>query len=156
MFAATKKSFVAGNIGAAYIWGASSLPGQPNPFGFENSGFGIPVSATYNYSLGNLDYKLIQRFNRNCYRRPPRILIDWFLEAGGGAVPSFFSANSPIKNKLVVQGYAGIRTQIKIPRPYKENDSAVFARFGLSPYYASKSMHFSSLGSVSFSLGVGF
>jgi hypothetical protein len=156
MFLPTKKSFVAGSIGAAYIWGASSNPGEPNPMGFENSGLGIPVTATYNYSLGNLDYKLVQRFNRDCYRRPPRLLIDWFLEGGGGLVPSFYNKNSPINNKVIVQGYAGIRTQIKAPRPYKENDIVWFTRLGFSPYYASKTMHFSSLGSVSFSLGCGF
>jgi hypothetical protein len=152
----TKKSFVSGSIGLSYVWGASSIPNEPNPFGYENSGLGIPVTLTYNYFIGHIDHEIAELFNTSCYKRPPKVLIDWFAEAGAGAVPAFYNRNSNEKNRVVPHGYLGIRTQVKKVRPYKENDLVLFARMGVSPFYYKQNLHMSSLGSVSFSLGWGF
>ncbi|MCD8540092.1 MAG: hypothetical protein LRY55_10230 [Leadbetterella sp.] len=149
------RGFLSSSIGLAYIYGYSTITGQPNPGGFQNAGLGIPVSATYNYSLGNLDQRLRSRMSRKCIVRPPRYHFDWFVEGGGGIVPSFFNKASLERNRLVYFGTLGLRSQLKISRPYKNNDLVLFLRGGISPFYDKKNFHFTQLGSVYGSLGFG-
>lgn len=154
------KSFLAGSIGIAYVWGYSrtdtlTKKAEPNPFGFSNSGLAIPVSLMYNYSLGNVVDNLRIRMSRKCMISPTSLYIDWFLEAGAGVAPSFFNANSLEKNRLVYFGYLGIRTHTTISRPSKDNDLVFFLRAGASPFYDKKRLNFSQLGTVSLSAGFG-
>lgn len=154
------KSFLAGSVGIAYIWGYSRTDSvtkrtEPNPLGFKNSGLGIPLSLTYNYSLGNISERLKSRMTRKCITRPSQYYFDWFLEAGGGLVPSFFNKGSNEKNRVTYFGTLGLRAQLKISRPYRDNDLVMFVRGGLSPFYEKKTFHFSQLGSVYGSLGFG-
>lgn len=149
------KGFLASSAGLAYIWGYATIRGQSNPGGFQNSGLGIPLSLTYNYSLGNIDERLKNRITRKCITRPPRYYFDWFAEAGGALTPSFFNRASNEKNRIVYSGILGLRIQLKISRPYKDNDLVIFARGGISPFYDKKTFHFTQLGSLYGSLGIG-
>jgi len=149
------KGFLASSAGVAYIWGYATVPGEPNPGGYQNSGLGIPLSLTYNYSIGNIEERLRSRMSRKCITKPSRYYLDWFAEGGGGIVPSFFNKGSNEKNRVVYFGTLGLRAQLKISRPYRENDLVMFVRGGLSPFYDKKTFHFSQLGSVYGSFGFG-
>lgn len=149
------KGFLSSSIGVAYIYGYATVPGEPNPGGYQNSGLGIPVSATYNYSLGNLDQRLRSRMTKKCITRPPRYHLDWFAEGGGGLTPSFFNKGSNERNRVVYFGTLGLRSQLKVSRPYRDNDLVVFIRGGISPFYDKKNFHFTQLGSVYGSVGFG-
>lgn len=149
------KGFIASSIGIGYMFGYPSVTGEANPFGYENSGLGIPVSVTYNYSLGNLDQRLRSRMTRKCVIRPPKYTLDWFIEGGAGATPFFFNKASLEKNRVTPFALLGLRSQLKVSRPYKTNDLVIFARGGFSPFYEKKRINFSSLGSVYGSLGIG-
>lgn len=149
------KGFISSTIGIAYYFGTPAVYGEPNPFGFQNSGLGIPVSVTYNYSLGNLDQRLRSRMTRKCIIRPSKYSLDWFVEGGAGATPFFFNKASFENNRVTPFALLGLRSQLKVSRPYKNNDLVIFARGGFSPFYERKRINFSSLGSVYGSLGFG-
>jgi len=150
-----RKGFVSSSIGIAYMFGSASVLGEPNPFAYQNSALGIPVTLTYNYSLGNLDQRLRSRMTRKCIVRPPKYSLDWFVEGGAGATPFFFNKASFENNRVTPFALLGLRSQLKISRPYKNNDLVIFARGGFSPFYEKKRVNFSALGSVYGSLGFG-
>ena len=124
------KGFIASSIGLSYVWGAAAVYGEPNPFGFQKSGVGLPVSLTYNYSLGNLDQRVRHRVTNKCITKPPRYHLDWFLESGLSAMPSFYKKQP---NEVALSAYVGGRIQLKVKRPYKQEDLVVFLRAGYLP-----------------------
>lgn len=132
-----QKGFLASSIGISYVWGSAEVLGEPNPFGFQKSGIGFPMTLTYNYSLGNLGKKLKSKVSNKCITRPPKLLFDWFLEGGVQTMPAFYKKQP---NEIGVSAYTGGRIQMKIRRPYKQNDLVVFIRAGYLPvmYRSSK------------------
>ncbi len=150
------KGFVSTSIGAAYVYGYATVSGEPNPWGFQNSGLGIPVSAMYNHSIGSIDKNVFDALAKKCIQRPARFPMDLFLETGLGASPTFFNKSSLEKNRMVYFGYLGLRSQIKVNRPNHDTDLVFFVRGGASPFYDKKSFNFSQMGSFGGSFGFGF
>jgi hypothetical protein len=142
-------SFFSSSIGLAYNFGVAPSPGEANPFFFKNSGLGIPINVTYNHSIGSLDRAIINMLSRKCF--PPKSSLDWFLEAGLGATPSFLS-NYKSNNGVFPSAYAGGRIQLYMRRPYKNNDSVIFLRGGIKPHIYKNIFNYDYSASIGFSI----
>lgn len=143
------KGFVSTSIGLAFVMGRQGHI-------FDQSGVGIPLSVTYNYSLGNLDKRLKNRVTRKCSSLPSKFDLEWFAEAGVGFSPIFYKK---LSDERVYSGYLGGRIQMVFARPYKHNDLVVFIRGGYSPFYRTSRGYFqytpSETGALGGSIGFG-
>lgn len=133
-------SFVSTSIGVAYNIGnplGNDLGGNkiPNPWLYINSGLGIPVNVTYNHSIGSIDRAAINMLYDRCSQ--PKYSLDWFLEGGVGATPSYLS-KLKTNNGIFPSLYAGIRIHALIRRPSKDKDSIIFLRGGVKPFMEEK------------------
>ena len=131
-FYITDYSFFSASGGVAYIFGNAPAPGAPNPWLFYDSGIGIPVTVSYNMSLGSIDNVISNIFSRGCYKNPPKFNVDCFLEGGVGANPSFYKKT--YRNAYYPSVYGGGRLHFFIRRPYKEKDILLFMRGGIKPH----------------------
>ncbi len=123
------RGFVSSSLGVAFV---SGMKGDI----FNQSGVGIPVTLTYNYSLGDLDKRIKKRVTRKCVTQPSRLDFEWFGEAGLGFCPVFYKK---LPDERKYSGYLGLRVHLQISRPYKSSDLVLFLRGGYSPFYRSSS-----------------
>ena len=149
-------SFFSSSIGFAYnignTLGNDPLGNEiPNPFLYINSGLGIPVNVTYNHSIGSIDRALINMMSDRCSQ--PKYSLDWFLEAGLGATPSYLSKLSN-NNGIFPSAYGGIRIHALIKRPSKDKDTIVYFRGGIKPFLEEKvnTFRYNFLGSIGISI----
>lgn len=119
------RGFLSSSVGVAFI---SGIKGDM----YNQSGVGIPLTLTYNYSLGDLDKRIKKRVTRQCLTQPSRLDLEWFGEGGVGFSPAFFKK---ISNEQNYSGYLGLRVHLHISRPYKKSDMVLFLRSGYSPFY---------------------
>ncbi len=131
-FNITDYGFFSASGGLAYVFGYAHFPGGPNPWLYYNSGLGIPLNLTYNMSLGSIDNMISSIFSRSCYKKPPKFNLDFFLEAGVGATPSFYKNKN--RNGYFPSAYGGGRLHLFVRRPYKEKDILLYMRGGIKPY----------------------
>lgn len=121
------KGFVSSSIGVAFV---SGLRGDI----FTQSGVGIPITLTYNYSLGDLDKRIKKRVTRKCITKPSALDFEWFGEGGVGFCPVFYKM---LPDERKYAGYLGLRVHLQVSRPYKNSDLVLFLRGGYSPFYRS-------------------
>ena len=131
-FYITDYGFFSASGGLAYIFGNAPQPNVPNPWLYYDSGLGIPLNVSYNMSVGSVDNLISSIFSRSCYKNPPKINIECFLEAGAGATPSFFKKK--YRNGYFPSAYAGGRIHLFIRRPYKDKDVLLYLRGGVKPH----------------------
>lgn len=152
------KSFMTASTGISYLF-PSAAP--INPITGESGkseyyGIGIPFQLNYNYSLGNLDRRLFDRFSKKCNTKAPKFFLDWFAEVGLSAMPVYYLDKEFFEG--IYTGYLGLRIQTLIRRPKKQKDLIIYLRGGYSPFYRAYNKEFSTTQTTTIggSLGMSF
>lgn len=145
-----RNSFFTASAGLSYVFGYRRDPEEPNPFGYYNSGIGIPISVSYNYFIGNLDENLFNMLYNNCINKPPKFNIEMFLEGGVEAMPAIYKLN--YRNEIRPTAFGGAKLQMMFRRPYHTNDLIVFLRGGGAYSYMSQTFRPLFYGSLGFNI----